>query len=360
MKNSLQSWFHPKVEKESKKLIHQIIESNFINDGPVSRKFSEELNVLVNRKYSTCVPSATAGLFTAIKSLRLNKNDAIIIPSFSFIATANSAFLATSNIYFVDIDKNNFCIDINKLEDKLNELKKGGITVGAVISVEVNGRCPDYNKLLILKKKYRFKLITDSAESLGSYFKDKPLGSIGDISVISLSPNKVISSGQGGVIFTNNLKTFKNIMAYKLNGNHIRGDGGSDKFNIPGFNFKFTDIQAAIVLPQLKSLKKRLGHILKIRSEYIKKFSKHAYFPELEHGNIPLWVDCIPHNKKNFIKILKKNSVNFREFWIPMNSQKAYFKYKTECKNANTISKRGIWLASNFDIKLKDIRDIRL
>jgi perosamine synthetase len=211
MKNSLQSWFHPKVEKESLRLIKEVIDSNFINDGPLSKKFSEKLNKMLNRRYSTCMPSATAGLFTAIKSLCLNDSDAIIIPSFSFIATANSAYLATPNIHFVDIDKNNFCIDNNKLEIKIIELKKRGIKVGAVISVEVNGRCPDYEKLLSLKNKYGFKLITDSAESLGSQYNNMPLGSIGDISVISLSPNKVISSGQGGVIFTNNLNIYKKI-----------------------------------------------------------------------------------------------------------------------------------------------------
>lgn len=360
MKNNLKYWYRPKILSESKKLISEIIDSTFINDGLLSKKFSDELNVIVDRKYSTCVPNGTAGLFLALKSLKLKETDEIIIPNFSFIATANSAYLASSNINFVDVNRNDFCIDPEKLEQKIKELRSKGKNVGVVITVEVNGRSPDYKKILDLKKKYNFYLVTDSAQALGSWHNKKPLGSFGDISVISLGPNKVISSGQGGVILTNNKKLFKNIMSYKLNGNSVRGDGGRDKFNEPGFNFKFSDIQAAIVYPQLKDLKKRKDHIIKIRNEYIKKFKDIATFPELTNDNIPLWVDCIPKNKKTFLEILNKNNVGFREFWIPLNQQKSYIKYRSQCENSDFISKNGVWLASNFYIKPEEIKNIKL
>ena len=124
-----------------------------------------------------------------------------------------------------------------KIYFKIKKIKK---KVNALITVEVNGRSPNYSAINKIAKKYKFPIITDSAEALGSSYNNKPLGSYGDISVISLSPNKIITSAQGGIVLTDNKKLFNLVEAVKKQGNHVRGDGGSDKFYTTGLNFKLS------------------------------------------------------------------------------------------------------------------------
>lgn len=348
--NKKSIWYEPKVPKKALSLIKEVIDTNFINDGPLSNQFASIIAENVQRKYATCVPSGSAGLACSLLALNVKPGDLVLLPAFSFIATANAITLIGAIPVFIDIDENNFCIDIEKLKEKLKILKVKNKSPKVVISVEVNGRSPNYPRLINVCKDFGIKLLTDSAESLGSEYKNKKLGSYGDISVISLSPNKVISTGQGGIILTDNKKLFQSIIAIKLNGNHIRGDGGKDTFYRFGFNFKFTDIQAAIGIPQVEELRKRVSNTMNLREVYVKKLQHIAQFPEFTNGNKPLWVDCITNKKTSLIKLLKSKNIAYREFWLPMNSQESYKYLKMEMPVAEKISKNGVWLASNFNL----------
>tara|TARA_Y100000590_G_scaffold83476_2_gene93061 strand:+ start:13808 stop:14899 length:1092 start_codon:yes stop_codon:yes gene_type:complete len=352
MKNTLSKWFYPITTPKSLDKVKSVIKSGFINEGVLSNTLSKKIAKICSRKYATSVSSGSTGLVAALLALGIKKNDIVLIPGFTFIATANAVSLIGANIHFVDIDLKSFCICENKLEIELKKLKKKKKKISALITVEVNGRSPNYEKILKLSKKFNFPIITDSAEALGSKYNNKPLGSYGDISVISLSPNKIVTSAQGGIVLTNKKKLINLIEAIKKQGNHVRGDGGSDKFYTKGLNFKLSDVHSAIALGQLNLLKKRLNNLKKINNTFKKLLPKDLfYFPKMIGGGNRLWVDCLVTNKVKAIKFLKKKRIAYREFWIPLNIQKAYSSSNYNLANAHFASKHGLWLSSNFEIK---------
>jgi len=359
MKNILSKWFYPITPKKSHQLIKKVIGSGFINEGKFSKKLADKIGKICGRKYSTTVSSGSTGLVAALIAVGVKKNDIVIVPGFSFIATANAVSLIGAKVHFVDIDLKTFCICEKKLQKDLLKLKKKKKTVSALVTVEVNGRSPNYKSITSLAKKFKFSLITDSAESLGSNYMNKPLGGYGDISVTSLSPNKIITSAQGGIVLTDNKKLFKLVEAIKKQGNHVRGDGGSDKFYMKGLNFKLSDIHSAVALSQIDLINKRLNNLKKIDKTYQSFLPKDLfYFPKMIGGGKKLWVDCVVKDKKKAIKFLKNKKIAFRDFWIPMNLQKSYSKLNFKLKNTFEISQKGLWLASNFDIRPKHIENI--
>ena len=233
----ISNWFYPVIPNKSKIIINNILNSGFINEGLVSKNFENKINKITGRKYSSVVTNGTSAITLGLIALGVKKNDLVAVPAFSYIATINAISIIGAKPFFIDVNVENFCICENDLEKKIKNKK-----IKYLVTVEVNGRSPNYNKLFNLSKKYNFKILTDSAESLGSKFKKKSLCNYGIISCTSFSPNKIISTGQGGLIMTNSKKIYRKILSIKYQGHHIRGDGGSDKFFYKGFNFKLSDI----------------------------------------------------------------------------------------------------------------------
>jgi perosamine synthetase len=354
MKNTINKWFYPKINKSAVNNINRIINNSYVNEGPFGKKFENKISKICDRKYCAITSSGSTALVTALLAVGVKKNDKIFLPGFSFIATANAVKIIEAKPIWIDVDINNMCISHVDLLKKIKSTKK---IPKYLISVEVNGYAPDYKKIKSICKKYNIILITDSAESFGSSYYSRKLGGIGLVSILSFSPNKVITTGQGGAVLTNSKKIYKKILAIKFQGNDKRGDGGSDRYYMKGLNFKLSDINSIIGLTQLNEIKKRLSNTKKNYLIYKKLIeNKDVFFPNIQPGGKRLWVDCIARNRKNFIKFLKSKNVAFRKFWLPMNEQKS-MSSKTVLKNTKYLSKNGIWLSSNFDLTVKMINE---
>ena len=266
-KNNLKSWFYPVINsKKAMALINNVIKTTFVNEGPLAQKLESKISKICRRKYCAVTSSGSTALVTALIALGIKKNDYVFVPGFSFIATVNAIKIIGAKPVWVDIEKNTMCICHKDLEKKiiLNKNKK----IKLCVCVEVNGYSPNYKKILLLCKKYNLKILTDSAESLGSKYYSKPLGSIGDMSVLSFSPNKIFTTGQGGAVLTNNKMLYNRSLAIKYQGNHKRGDGGSDSYYMVGLNFKMSDVNAALGLAQIGSIFKRLKNTEKNYLKY--------------------------------------------------------------------------------------------
>ena len=348
MNKILSKWFYPKINYKFLNDIKKIVDSNFVNEGPFSKKFEKKLALKCKRKYCAVTSSGSTALLTALLAIGVKKNDEVFIPGFSFIATANAIKIIGAKPVWVDIDASTMCISHDDLSKKINKRKK---IPKYLVTVEVNGYAPDYKKIISICNKFKIKFITDSAESLGSRYNKKPLGSYGAISTLSFSPNKIITTGQGGAVLTDDKKLYKDILAIKYQGNHIRGDGGADTFYRMGLNFKLSDINCALGLSQINSIDKRLNNTEKNSKAFEKTLKyKDVFFPKIHQGGKKLWIDClINKNRFNFINFLKKNNIGFREFWLPMNKQKSMFT-NINLKNVELVSKKGFWLVSNFDL----------
>lgn len=355
--NNIKDWYYPDKLNTAVGSVVEVLESGFVNEGKVSKEFAARLASYLGREYGFCMPSGTLSLCAALQALNLSSGSKVAIPAFSFIATANAVKSVGLEPVFIDIESDRFLISEPHLE---KALQNNGID--AVITVEVNGRSPNYENVNALSEKYGFTLITDSAESLGSKSGSTMLGKFGKMSIISLSPNKVITSGQGGGIFTDDPELAQALLAVKLQGNHVRGDGGSDKYYRVGSNYKFTDLQAALGLDQLQYLDSRLAHISELNDWYVEILQDRGLvaeynlsFPEVYAGETLLWVDVMSERKSDFVKFLSDKNVGYRDFWVPMPHQESYgYSYET-FPNSALVCSKGLWLASNFNITKDDI-----
>jgi len=345
-KNNI-SWFSPEMTGKEIQNIEKVLDSNFINDGPVTREFENAISEILKVKYCVAVTSCTAGLSLALFAFEIGNGDDVIVPNLTFIATANAVRMTGANVILADVDPNRLTLDIRSIKKVLTKKTK------AIISVEVNGRASNYKELEAFCKKNNLNLITDSAEAFGSIYKNKPLGSYGDVSSLSFSPAKTITTGQGGLIATNNQKIYQRLLELKDQGRPVRGTGGDDDHPSLGFNFKFTDLQAAVGLAQLDKLEERLAKAKERDYWYLDLLDKYdeIVFPDMkEEGEIRQWTDILLKNRKKITDEMHNKSIGCRAFWKPLSIQPSFKTENHNLENSLKISAQGLWLPSNFSL----------
>ena len=200
------------ISKEDIKSVTKILKSNFLTQGPTIEKFENKIKKFVKSKYAVAVNSATCGLHLSCLSLGLKKNDWLWTSANSFVASANCGLYCGAKIDFIDIELETYNLDLKKLEIKLHQAKKKKLLPKIVVPIVFAGQPYDRDSLIILAKKYKFKILEDASHGLGSKYKNKNVGSNKDIiSVFSFHPVKMITTGEGGSAHTGNEKYY-NIM----------------------------------------------------------------------------------------------------------------------------------------------------
>ena len=191
------------------------------------------------------VNNDTASLAIAVTALGIKGENEVIVPDHTMIASANAVILAGAEPVLVDIDPTNLCLDLDLVEKAITPRTK------VIMLVSINGCCPDMEKVSTLARKYNLFLIEDAAQSLGSRYLGKHLGTFGDIGCLSFRAPKIITRSQGGALVTENEGFFDRIAKIEDFG---RPKSGIDYYEILGYNFKFTDLQAVIGIEQMKKL----------------------------------------------------------------------------------------------------------
>lgn len=342
-------WFFPQFGPEEILSVVEVLNSNFINDGAISRELEKEVASFLDCKHCLTVTSGTAALTISLMACGVGYGDEVIVPDFTFVATANAVRLTGAQVKLVDIEPYRFCIDPALVEKAITTKTK------AVIAVDVNGRGADYEKLVTICKKHKLFLICDSAEALGSKYQNRFLGTFGDAGCFSFSANKTVSSGQGGMIATDNTDIYNRCLELKDQGRRYGGSGGDDLHPVIGFNFKYTNLQAAVALAQFKKISQRLEHFKNRDNLYIKYLQScnHVSLPPLDSfsGEVRQWTDLLANDRKSVENILKENDIDYRAFWFPLHTQKPYLDKCDKFPNAIEVSKKGLWLPSSFDLK---------
>ncbi len=315
--------------------IDGVLRSNYLNDGPLTKRFEEGIAHFCGRRYAVAVPSGTIAITAALMACGAKPGDDVIVPDFTFIATANAARLAGCNVILADVD-DNFCLTADTIRAAIRP------NTSFVLAVEVNGNLPRYAGITKLCNDYGITLISDSCEALGSG------GIFGKASCLSFSPNKIITTGQGGMVLTNHEEVWLRLRQLKYQGMNERGTGGDDIHPVQGFNFKFTDLQAAIGLAQLEDLHHRLDLVRDRDAFYRIGLSKgrlNRIFPiddDLPH----LWACVFVDDAKGLAAHLRLNNVGVREAWRPLHMQRPYMLAK-EFPVAESIADRCLWLPSS-------------
>lgn len=360
MTEAIYPWWKPVMGTAEKEALSVVIDSGFPNDGPMTTQFENRIAEITECKHALAVTSCTAGLYLSLLAAGIGPGDEVIVPDITFIATANAVTMTGATPILVDVSKRTFCLDPQMASESITHKTK------AIIPVHVSGRPADLESIEALAKSHELAVIEDAAEALGSELNRKPLGSFGLTGCFSFSPAKTITTGQGGMIVTNDTPTYYRLVELKDQGRPTRGTGGDDAHISIGFNFKYTDLQAAMGLAQLSSLDARLARLRRHYEIYKSQVGSTdtLWIPEMEidTGACPQWVDIYCDRRDELYEHLKEKRMDCRKFWHPIHTQPAYahLQSKGSFTGSTTVSKHAMWLPSALTLTDEDIVNIAM
>ena len=346
------------IDNEDRKAVLNSLSNDLITTGPIVKKFEKELKKYLKCKFSYVCSSGTAAIHLAMLSIGLKKKDVILMPAVNFIASYNMAKTMQLKVCLVDVDEYTGQITPNKILEciKKNKLKK----IKALITMFHGGYPENIKKFYDIKKKYKFFLIEDACHALGAAYKYKDkLTKVGsckhaDVSTFSMHPLKTITSGEGGVITTNNPKIAKNIELFRNHG-ILKNKKKYWQYDIlqHGFNYRLSDINSALGLSQLKKINFFLEKRKKIYNKYLeefKNFDQKIIFPEYSKDIKPsfhLVVINILFNKLNkkkdhFMKYLYENKIISQPHDIPIYKLSIYKEGKFNFPGSDKYFKNSV------------------
>ncbi|NQU99168.1 MAG: DegT/DnrJ/EryC1/StrS aminotransferase family protein, partial [Parcubacteria group bacterium] len=236
----------PSLGREELNNVMEAIKSSWISSkGKFITEFEENFAEYCGVKYGIATANGTVALHLALKALKISKGDEVIVPDLTFIATANVVTYCNAKPIFIDSNPDYWCIDPEKIEEKITTKTK------AIIPVHLYGHPCDMDAITKIAKKYGLYVIEDAAEAHGAGYKGKKVGSFGDISCFSFYGNKIITTGEGGMCLTNNQKLAERM---KILRDHGMSPDKRYWYDVIGFNYRMTNIQAAIGVAQLKKI----------------------------------------------------------------------------------------------------------
>lgn len=255
----------PYIDEDIRKNVLDVLDSGYLTEGSVTKEFEERFSKYIGCKHSIAVTSCTTGLEAALRALGIGEGDEVIVPDYTYPATAAVAPIVGAKSVIVDVDKNTMLIDYDQIEENIKENTK------AIIPVSLFGNPLDYDKLDKIKKKHGVFIVEDAACATGAEYKTNRTGNWADISVFSFHPRKFITTGEGGMITTNDDKLAEWINSYKHFGmNMSNSDREGVQFDIIGTNYKLSNVLSAIGLSQLKKIEMLLKRRTELAVNYLK------------------------------------------------------------------------------------------
>jgi len=324
----------PEFDQLEKKLVNQCLDTGWISSiGNFVDKFAKDFSKTVNVNYVLPVTNGTAALHLALIALDIKPGDEVIVPALTFIASANAIIYTGAKPVFIDIESETFNLDIRQIAKKITSRTK------AIMTVDLYGHPVDFDAIKKIAKKHNLKIISDSAESLGSKYKGKPVGSQADISISSFFGNKIITTGEGGIVVTNSKKLYETCKLYRDQGK----DTAIHNYYHPviGYNYAMTNLQAAVGIGQLKKLSqyvKQKRQIVKTYIQLLKDISGISFQQEADYAQSNWWMFSILVDKDKFgksrdqlIRQLADKNIETRPFFYPLPALPPY-------KNNNKMS----------------------
>jgi len=342
----------PSYGREEIKAVTEYLKSGgWLTEFKKTRELEGMIANFTGAKYCSMVSNGTLSLFVALKAIGIGPGDEVIVPDITMAATPNAVILAGAKPLFVDIERESLCLDVSEVSKAITKKTK------AVIHVSLHGRAGDLAGLKTLCKKKKVYLVEDAAQSLGSFYRGRHLGTLGIVGSFSFSMPKIITMGQGGALITNDPKVFQRI---KLIRDFGRARGGVDLYQTIGWNFKFTDFQAVFGIEQMKKIKARMAKKKKIYRLYQKLLSD---LPEVSFikTNLkevtPWFIDIFVPKRNQLITFLKEKGIDARQIYPALHSQLAY-RVKGRYPVAERTAKQGLWLPSSISLTENQIKYI--
>lgn len=325
--------------------------------------FIKEFTEIIKRTYILPVSNCTAAIHLSLLALDIKPGDEIIVPDITWIASVAPIIYVGAIPVFVDINKDDWCISIDSIKKSITKKTR------AIIVVDLYGNMPDMDELLKIAKENNLFLIEDAAESLGSKYKERPAGSFGEISVFSFNATKLAMAGQGGVFATNDEELYNKAKLYSHHGMIKYTDKTTFWSVVVGYNYQWTNIQAALALAQIRRLDDLVNHRRKIFQWYNERLKNiDGLTLNYEHPNVfnTYWVVTVIIDKKynlkkeDLLRLFSELNIDCRPFFYPASSMPAYEQYSFNNYNLKnitsyTVSEYGISLPSSANLTEDDI-----
>ena len=351
--NQMEPW----IGEEEKRAVMEYLDSGgWLTEFKKTREFEQMIADYVGSKYASVVNNGTVSLVIALMALGIKGEAEVIVPDYTMIASANAVVLVGAKPVLVDIDRTNLCLDLDLMEKAITPRTK------AIMLVTINGRYPEMEKFVEFARDHSLFLIEDAAQSLGSRYDGKYLGTFGEIGSFSFSAPKVITTGQGGALVTDSEELYQKILKIKDFG---RSQGGVDYHETMGYNFKFTDLQAVIGIEQMKKLGwrvKRKKEMYKLYKDLLEGVGGIEFIDTNLGDTSPWFIDILVRGGKEkrdeLMSFLDEKGIGTRPFYPAIHAQPPYSWVKGDFNNSKYISTRGLWLPSASFLSDEDIERI--
>ncbi|MDD5362910.1 MAG: DegT/DnrJ/EryC1/StrS family aminotransferase [Ignavibacteria bacterium] len=292
----------PDLKSEDIRLVSEVIESGWVVQGPKVKEFESLWCQFTGAKHSIAVSSCTTALHLALIAAGIKKGDKVLVPSFTWIATANAVEYTGATPVFCDIDLNTLNIDTGQVK---KHISKG---IKAIIPVHLFGLPADINSIKKAASKNNVIIIEDAACGFGSYINGAHVGSKSNFACFSFHPRKAITTGEGGMIVTNNDAAARKLRSLRDHGASISGKEGAKPYLLPnfemlGYNYRLTDIQAALGIAQMK----RAYSILKSRRRIAEKYNKGL--ADTGWLSLPIAETGLTHGYQSYVCLYKPEEI---------------------------------------------------
>lgn len=329
-------------------------EGGWITEFKRTAEFEKRIADYTGAKYCFVVNNGTVSLTLMALAAGIQAGDEVIVPNYTMIATPNSVKMFGAIPIFVDVEPETLCMDIRCAEKAITSRTK------AILFVNANGRYPQQGieAFKLLCEKHNLVFLEDAAQSLGSRYPDgRHQGTVALAGSFSFSAPKIISTGQGGAIITNNDEMAYRIKRLKDFG---RSGGGNDVHDSIGYNFKFTELQAVIGNEQMKKLPWRVERKKEIFKQYktlLADVEQVSFFEQDLEYTTPWFIDVLAEDRDRLVQFLKENNIGTRTMYPPVNKQLAY-QTQGEYPVANLVGKKGLWLPSAAQLADEQIEKV--
>ena len=355
----------PNISLSVKKALNICLKSTKVSsEGEYIDKLSDKLRNITGSKYILLTSSGTSALFCALNEINI-QNKEVIVPSMTFVATANSVIYAGGIPVFVDSSKSNLNVDHNDLEKylfnnyKVSNGKCKNIEtkkiLKCIIVVHAYGEAANIKNINTLAKKYKLEVIEDAAGALGSFRSNKHVGTLSRMGIISFNGNKIITTGMGGAIIFKNQDDYQSVK-HKISTARLKHDWKVEH-NMVGYNLRMANINAALGYGQIIDFDKIIQKKRDLYQRYCNVFENNKFFYIKKSDNKcnNNWVtnlylkDEYLDRHQTVIKSLHSHKLFVRELWKPMHLLPMFKKYKhSRIKNAVKSWKTGISLPSSY------------
>lgn len=351
----------PDIGQEELDAVKKVFDSKMLVQGECVEEFEKLVEDFLGVKHAIAVSSGTAALHLALLALDIKVGDEVIVPDFTFPATANAVEVLGATTKITDIELDSFCMKVDEIEKLITPKTK------AIMPVQEFGQSTDMESVWHVAEKHNLRIIEDAACALGAEYKGSKVGTLGDIGCFSLHPRKAITSGEGGIVTTNDDMLASRVRMLRNHG--MCYENGKVVFKMAGLNYRMTNIQGAIASVQMKKIEK----FNVARRELVKKYNElltgieGVTLPkELPYGK-SVWqtyhiILSDKYNRNKVIELLRENGVESNIGAYALHQQEYYKeKYNLDSnmyKNATNAYERGLALPLYYGMTMDQVREV--